>query len=73
MNIKADGAQTGGAFTLIEWSAPAGVGQPCGDKHFTAGPGDFTRSVKESCASSVCGSRRSASVPVGLARSSKTC
>ena len=63
MNIKAGGAQTGGAFTLIEWSAPVGFGPPlhvhglddegfyildgeisieCGDKHFTAGPGDFT-------------------------------
>ena len=28
MNIKAGGAQTGGAFTLIEWSAPAGFGPP---------------------------------------------
>ncbi len=62
MNIKAGGAQTGGAFTFLEWSAPAGFGPPlhrherddeafyllegelsldCGDKHFTAGPGDF--------------------------------
>jgi mannose-6-phosphate isomerase-like protein (cupin superfamily) len=28
MNIKAGGAQTGGALTLIEWSAPAGFGPP---------------------------------------------
>jgi hypothetical protein len=28
MNVKAGGAQTGGAFTLIEWSAPAGFGPP---------------------------------------------
>ena len=62
MNVKAGGAQTGGAFTFLEWSAPAGFGPPlhlherddeafyllegelsldCGDKHFTAGPGDF--------------------------------
>jgi mannose-6-phosphate isomerase-like protein (cupin superfamily) len=28
MNVKAGGAQTGGAFTFIEWSAPAGFGPP---------------------------------------------
>ena len=28
MNVKAGGAQTGGAFTVIEWSAPAGFGPP---------------------------------------------
>jgi quercetin dioxygenase-like cupin family protein len=28
MNVKAGAAQTGGAFTLIEWSAPAGFGPP---------------------------------------------
>ncbi|WP_066366652.1 quercetin 2,3-dioxygenase [Herbidospora mongoliensis] len=28
MNIKAGAAQTGGAFTLIEWSAPVGFGPP---------------------------------------------
>jgi mannose-6-phosphate isomerase-like protein (cupin superfamily) len=28
MNVKAGGAQTGGAFSLIEWSAPAGFGPP---------------------------------------------
>ena len=62
MNIKAGGEQTHGAFTLIEWSAPAGFGPPlhrhdreddafyllegsveidCGDRHWSAGPGDF--------------------------------
>lgn len=28
MTVKAGGDQTGGAFTLIEWSAPAGFGPP---------------------------------------------
>ncbi len=28
MSVKAGAAQTGGAFTLIEWSAPAGFGPP---------------------------------------------
>ena len=29
MNIKAGGAQSGGAFTLIEWSAPAASAPLC--------------------------------------------
>jgi hypothetical protein len=104
MNIKADGAQTGGAFYILDGE----IRIKCGGEHFTAGPGDFTflpggipdtflatrgpvrglqitapgarpasgncatttRSVKEPGTSSVCGSRRSASVPVGLARRS---
>jgi len=62
MSVKAGAEQTGGAFTLIEWAAPAGFGPPlhlhhnedeafyvldgeividCGDRRFTAGPGDF--------------------------------
>jgi quercetin dioxygenase-like cupin family protein len=62
MTVKAGAKQTGGAFTLIEWSAPLGFGPPqhvhdqedeafyllegrlaidCGDRHWTAGPGDF--------------------------------
>lgn len=28
MTVKAGGEQTGGAFTLLEWSAPAGFGPP---------------------------------------------
>lgn len=28
MTVKAGGAQTGGAFTLLEWSAPLGFGPP---------------------------------------------
>jgi mannose-6-phosphate isomerase-like protein (cupin superfamily) len=28
MTVKAGGAQTGGAFTLLEWSAPRGFGPP---------------------------------------------
>jgi quercetin dioxygenase-like cupin family protein len=28
MNVKAGAAQTGGAFTVIEWSAPIGFGPP---------------------------------------------
>ena len=28
MTVKAGGAQTGGAFTLLEWSAPVGFGPP---------------------------------------------
>lgn len=28
MTVKAGGEQTGGAFTLIEWSAPTGFGPP---------------------------------------------
>ena len=62
MSVKAGGEQTNGAFTFIEWSAPAGFGPPphrhdredeafylieggidvrCGDRTWTAGPGDF--------------------------------
>jgi quercetin dioxygenase-like cupin family protein len=62
MSVKAGGEQTNGAFTFLEWLAPAGFGPPlhrhdredeafylldggievdCGDKHWTAGPGDF--------------------------------
>ncbi|GAB3398994.1 quercetin 2,3-dioxygenase [Flindersiella endophytica] len=62
MTVKAGGDQTGGAYTLIEWSAPEGFGPPlhvhnkedeafylldgqiainCGDRRWTAGPGDF--------------------------------
>lgn len=104
MNIKAGAAQTGGAFYILDGE----IRIECGDKHLTAGPGDFTflprgipdtflatrgsvrglqitapgarppsgncattaRSVKEPGTSSVRGSRRSASVPVGLASSS---
>lgn len=34
MSVRAGGEQTGGAFTLLEWSAPAGFGPPrhCHDR-----------------------------------------
>ncbi|MEN3308129.1 MAG: hypothetical protein V7603_4331 [Micromonosporaceae bacterium] len=62
MSVKAGGEQTGGAFTFLEWAAPAGFAPPrhvhhqeheafylldgeiiveCGDRRWTAGPGDF--------------------------------
>jgi quercetin dioxygenase-like cupin family protein len=62
MSVKAGGEQTDGAFTFLEWAAPAGFAPPrhvhdreheafylldgeiavdCGDRRWTAGPGDF--------------------------------
>ena len=54
MTVKAGGAQTGGAFTLLEWAAPTGFGPPRHVHHLE----DEGFYVLEGQMQIVCGDRR---------------